>query len=250
MDMERYSFWEEMDRDWDRWKAILKPDQFKVWMGEHKKQIKQHEKELIEKNKSDEKEVRFYQAYLGWLKKTFLPGLHKTAWIETIYVRIREKDKVNFLRGEFQTYRQRLMNNAIIRHYRYSRLFQPNTLQLLALRHEEGILIPNYPAFIEQADEGIKAVGKLFLERNKPFFSRNVHIVDQFKTIREYHKVLREKFFGDETREGGWHVVIDRKTDVTPGEEAWMSYLLMDTMPVTATDYYQLGTKGTSRKKK
>lgn len=76
-DKEIFSFWEEMDRDCDRWGAILKPDQFKLWETDQKKQLREHEQHLIRGDADKLKEIAFHQAYIDWLRKTFLPAFHK-----------------------------------------------------------------------------------------------------------------------------------------------------------------------------
>jgi hypothetical protein len=238
---EIFSFWEEMDRDWDRWHAILKPDQFKLWAGDHKKHQREHEQQLIRGDAGNLKDVEFHQVYMDWLRKTFLPGFHKAVGMDGIWMRIRLQDKIDYLRAEYRTHILRRKSNAIISHYRYCRRLQPNALRLALLRNELLNLLPDYTSFVRQADEGVKAVGGLLLEKQRFMFAQKGELIlEKIKPMYAYHKVLRKKFFGDETPNDGWQVVIENKSDLTPAEQNWMNYLLMDTAPATVLDLHRL----------
>jgi hypothetical protein len=237
---EHFTFWEEMDRDWDRWHAILKPEQFKLWENDHKKLLRDHEQMLMQEDAKNLKEIEFHQAYIGWLRKTFLPGLHKAIGKEAIMIRMDQEQKIGYLRAEFRTYILRQENNITISHYRHCRRLQPNGLRLSLLRNELWALLPDYSSFVREADDGVKAVARGVLENKKFHFAHHGELLlKEIRLTGEHHKSLREKFFGDVTPKGGWHSIIERKTDLTPGEEGWMGYLLMDTAPGTMLNWHQ-----------
>ena len=242
---ESFSFWEEMDRDWDRWHAILKPDQFKVWEADQKKHLREHEQQLIQEDAGKLKELEFDQAYVNWIRKTFLPDFHKAVGMDGIMMRLRLQDKIDYLRAEYRTFILRWKRDAIITHYRHSRRLQPNALRLRLLRNELFMLLPDYAHFVRKADEGVKAVAGLVLEKQRFLFAHyGEPILEKNKPRHTYYKMLREKIFGDETpKEGGWHFVIENKSDLTPAEQNWMNYLLMDTAPANSLELHRLADK-------
>ncbi|HVU95376.1 MAG TPA: hypothetical protein VHE34_09135 [Puia sp.] len=236
-DGELFTYWEKMDRDFDRWQSLLKPEQFKLWVSEHKMLLREHEKQLIRDDAKQLKEIEYHQTYINWLRKTFLPQLHKEMGLEGFGARNLQEERFAYLRAEFRVYRARQKRNLVLNHYRFSRRLQPNGLRLALLRHELWTLMPDYHSFFHQADDGIKAVANLFLDYQRTWFAqKGERLLSELGRAGEQRKLLREKFFGDETRKGGWHFVMERKTDLTPAEEAWMSYLLMDTLPQTIED--------------
>jgi len=237
LDMDHLTIWEEMDRDIDRWRAILKAEQFNLWMEHQKRQLRRHGQEAKEHDKRDLKEVEFHLAYIEWLRKAFLPQLHKDVGVEGIMMGLYYKDKIDYLRAEFRKHRLRRKSDVIVKHYRYYRRTQPNTLRLSLLQNELSALLPDYVSFVRTADDGVKAVAAVVLDKLKPHFKHHGELLLQkIAPVAEHRKALREKFFGDETPKGGWQFVIERQISLTPAEEAWMSYLRMETAPRSVCD--------------
>ena len=227
-DRDFFSMWEERDHNLDRWEAILKPDQFKLYKAWMDGNIRESEKQMREANRRDVKEVEYLEANIEWLQKKFLPGFQEEMKMEGAYVRMQVKDKIEFLRAEFLRGRLRRKHENIIVHYRNYRRLQPNTLRRTLLRIDLETLLPDYFSFAREADAGVKAVGQIVLDTQRSWFAHKGELIlEKVKPVREHGKALREKFFGDETPKGGWHTVIERKSDLLPAEEAWMSYLLM-----------------------
>lgn len=157
---------------------------------------------------------------------------------------MRFQDKIDYLRAEYRTLILRWKQEAIIKHYRNSRRLQPNALRLSLLRNELFMLLPDYARLVRKADAGVKAVGGLVLEKQRFSFAHNGKLIlEELKPMHAYHKALREKYFGDETYQQGWHIVIESKTDLTPAERVCMNYLLMDTAPASTLDLHRLPDK-------
>lgn len=228
-DVDIFSFWEEQDYEWDRWRKILTDSQMKKFEERQAESVKREEKGLRASNEDAAKELALMQEWVGWLKEEFVPDLVRDAIKSGILFSVHW-EKIQLLRREYKKYLERRRYSAIVKHYRYSRRLQPNTLELALLKVEEISVLPNYIFFIEQADEAVKAVATFLLKRFKGTIRSHTEFLKQkFAETGERWRILREKHFGDETKIAGWHFAIYPNHSLSDEEVAWMDYLLMDT---------------------
>ena len=157
LNMEYFSHWEERDYHHDRWTTILNADQLKAYEERAEEHDRKHEEWLAQTDAEKEKEVLLKEEWVAWQRDVFVPRLRREA-LQTGILFVVEREKIHYLRQEYQGYQHRHRQSTIVRHYRHSRRLQPNTLRLAMLREEEMRLLPNYLFFIEEADAAVKSV--------------------------------------------------------------------------------------------
>jgi hypothetical protein len=204
------------------------PDQMKSYAARQSEGKRRHIAFLEERDAACVKDIPLVREWLEWLTTGFVPGLRREAKQQGVMFSI-EKEKIAYLRQEFELYLKRARHSLLVRHYRDSRRWQPRSLELALLRHEEMRLLPNYLAFIGAADEAVRSVAAFLLRNYSSLIKEKAGFFEkQFALTGVYYRKLRQRHFGGEKPATGWHTTIEPKTDLSHAGIAWMTYLLME----------------------
>ena len=220
-----FSSWEEYDYMFDNFQKILNEKQLKKFLAWHKENIKRHEEFLVESDKEQVKYIDYENELLKFYEERLFPEFFKEKFLTDTVSLSLEKFKVEFLKKEYKAFLDSQKVGIISSHYRESRLYQPNTLQVALLRHRLYYIIPRFSFFKTKMDEPTKATAnfllnkfQFILERHQEFFKRKAEELSSFA------KSIQEKYIGEPK---GWHYVI-KETDEQQRENQIMQVVLID----------------------
>lgn len=224
--IESFSFWEQQDYELDEARRFLTEHQLGLYANRQCSAAEAHEVRLKEEDEKQAKELVVSEEYTIWLREQFLPGMLK----ELIHVPIvfsMEREKVAYLRAEYQRYLAVSRHNALVRHYRQYKTLAPNRLRIALLREERLAILPSYGTFIDGADDAVKSAGSFladkyrgFAERGAEFFrKKSAESNSQYAEIRMRHIGERER--------SGWRVTIMPKTSLTEAQHGLMAMMLV-----------------------
>ena len=223
--VEMFNFWEQQIYDLDNVRHFLTDRQLAIYEKQQRADAEEHETHLKDQDAGEVKEVALTEEYTQWLRESFLPGMRKEM-IHVPIVFMMEREKIAYLRAEYQRYLALSRQNAIIQHYRQSRGFAPNNLKIRLLHEEQLGLMPAYELFITGADEAVRSVGgflidkyRFFAEHGMEFFRRKSE-----ESNKQYAE-MRMRHIG-EREISGWHTTIVPKTDLTEAQHGLMSMML------------------------
>lgn len=229
-----FSPWEEFDYELDNFQKILDEKQFKKFVSEHKNNIKQYEKHLIESDQLQTKYISYYNDLLAFYEQNYLPDFFKEQLFMYPQVTSDHKLKVEYLKSEYKNFLEGLKVHIISSHYRHNRLFQPNTLQVALLRHKLHYLIPSFSYFKQDMDEPTKVVANFLLDK---FQRYNERFDNLFKRKAQesaaFVKSIKRKHFGS-PKNKGYHVIITQ-TEEQQKEDQIMFAVLMDVATYNST---------------
>jgi hypothetical protein len=226
INVQTFSFWEELNFTLDKFRIILTDSQFFKYEEEQQKTVHAYEQTLMKKDADQSNELFFQEEWTGWLKEVFVPGFQKSALKEGILFSF-ERDKINYLRLEYQTFLAEQRQNTLVKHYRYSQRLQPNTLKLAMLRLGQLQLMPDYSSFMSWGDDAVKAVAAFLLEKYRGFGKTKAAFFQQkLEETEERLQRMREKYPRKPIR--GWHSTITPSNALPVEEHGLMCLMLME----------------------
>ncbi|PWT74721.1 MAG: hypothetical protein C5B59_10550 [Bacteroidetes bacterium] len=219
-----FSQWEEYDYMLDNFQKILDEKQLKKFLTWHRKKIKDYESFLIESDRKQTKNIKYYTGLIRYFQERFLPAFEKENFALHVSSLSEEWTKVEYLRAEYKKFLVHLKAGQIIGHYRHSRLFQPNTLKAALLRNKYYHIIPQFPYFKGKMDEPTKVMASFLLrkfdhipEEHAQFFNH------QAESLESFTKELQSKYFGTSK---GWITIKGSTGNIK--ENQIMQMVLMD----------------------
>jgi hypothetical protein len=225
--LETFSVWEQQVYELDTARSFLTDEQLASYEKRQRTDAEEHEAHLKDQDTGEAKEVVLSEEYAKWLKEDFLPTMRR----EMIHVPIvffMEKEKIAYLRAEYQRYLAVSRQNALVSHYRQFRGFAPNNLKIRLLREERLGLLPAYEQFILGADEAVKSVGAFLLDKYRSFAEQGEEFfLKKSEESKKQHADMRMKHIG-ERQVSGWHVSIKPKNDLDLAQHWLMSMMLMN----------------------
>jgi hypothetical protein len=225
---DHFSFWERQDYELDSARVFLTDEQLTLYHKHQQLDAAAYETRMREEDAAKTNEVLFNEEYTTWIKDHFLLKMLR----ELIHVPIRfsmEKEKVEYLRAEYKQFVARSTRNALVRHYRYHRHFEPNSLRLTLLREERRALLPDYESFIGQSDDFVKAVGNFLADKYSGFAKQGEEFFERkAEESKKQYAELRLRHIG-ERQPGGWHTTITFATALTAAQQGLMAMMLTST---------------------
>jgi hypothetical protein len=222
-----YSFWEEKDREWDRFRIILSPEQLVLYERERKVFIEGFESGLQKSDTAEwATEITIHEEMTGWYADTFIPAFRRDA-LQSSLALFSEQEKIHYLRAAYKIFLRKSRQDTLVNHYRHSRLFQPNLLRLALLRQELLRLWPEYALFWDWADAPTRGIAGFVTERYKGLCRHSADLLRQkAEEVKEQWSNVRMKHTGEPVIRG-WHTtVIEERWPVE--ELGMMALLLMD----------------------
>lgn len=220
-----FSVWEEYDYLLDNFQKILNEKQFKAFLTRHNEDIKNHEQFLIDNDKEQIKYIAYHNELLEFYNQNLFPAFFKEKFLTQTVSLSFEKAKIEFLKKEYKSFLDSQKVGFISSHYRNSRHYQPNSLQLALLRHKLNYVIPNFSLFKVKMDEPTKSVASFLLnkfqhilERHQDFFKRKE------EELTFFAKSIQEKYIGELK---GWHIAAT-ETEEERKENQIMQVVLID----------------------
>ena len=224
---ENFSFWERQDYLIDEARGFLKDNQLALYEKILEAAAEAQGATLKKQDATQAKEVALNDEYNTWLKEQFLPAVVREV-IRVPIVFFLEKEKIAFLRAEHRHFLARSRRNALVRHYRQSRGFEPNKLKLTLSYHEREALLPSYESFIGNADEAVRSVGNFLVDKYSTYAERGVEFFRQkWDENKKQYADLRMRHIGEHEIKG-WHTTITFKSDLTEAQGWLMTVMLMD----------------------
>ena len=222
-----FSFWEEKDHEWDRFRVILSAEQLALYERERKVFIEGFESGLRKSDVAEwAMEITIHEEMTGWYAGTFIPAFRRDALQSSIAL-FTAQEKIHYLRAAYKIFLRKSRQDTLVNHYRHSRLFQPNLLRLVLLRQELLRLWPEYALFRDWADGPTRVVADHVAERYKGFAR---HGADLFREKAEEVKAqwsdVRMRHTGEQEIQGWYATVREERWSVE--ELGMMALILMD----------------------
>lgn len=220
-----FSSWEEYDYMLDNFQKVLDEKQLKKFLVWQKENIKRHEEHLIERDKDQAKNIDYQNELLKFYEESLFPAFFNEKFLVKTILLSREKSKIEFLKKEYKRFLDSEKIGIISSHYRFSRLYQPNSLQAALLRHRGYYIIPSFFFFKAKMDEPTKVTANFLLdkfkfipEEHQEFFKR------QKEELNSFAKNIQQKYIGEPK---GWVHTLTI-TDEQKKENEIMQAVLMD----------------------
>lgn len=222
-----FSFWEELDFDLDNYQKILDKEQLKIYSAQTQEHIYRHEAFLKEADAAQLEYINYHNHLVSYYKEKYIPDFNTDdLFIQRKVAYSNDKNKIDYLIAEYKKFLDNSHARILVNHYRHSKLFQPNMLQLAILRSEINHIIPDFWSFKTEMDSATKGVADYLLSAYK-------HIPDRFKDLFEkkasdlkaFTKNASEKHI---TPKEGWHTIVYGPTIEQEKENLIMQVLLMD----------------------
>lgn len=222
---DHFSFWERQDYELDEVRAFLTEGQLTLFTKMQQEAASEQEKFMREQDTMQAKEVALNEEYIAWLREQFLPKVLREL-IHVPILFIMEREKVAFLRAEYRNFVVVSKRNALVRHYRQSRGFEPNGLRLALLYQEQKALLPDYLSFMREADEAVRSVGNFLVEKYSGYAEHGAEFFKQkAEEISKQYAEMRLRRIG-EREISGWHTTIKLKSSLTDAQGWLMSMML------------------------
>jgi hypothetical protein len=224
---EIFSLWERQDYELDEARGFLHADQLALYAKRQRAAAEKHEATLSEHDAKQAKEAALNEEYNGWLREQFLPAVLRES-IRVPIVFLMEKEKIAYLRAEHQQFLALSRRNALVRHYRYSRGFEPNKLKMSLNYYERQALLPDFESFLSQADEAVRSVGNFLVEKYRNYAEHGAEFFKQKSAeSKKQYAGMRMRHIGEQEI-SGWHTTIVPKTALTEAQGWLMAVMLMD----------------------
>jgi|GEM_PF-1729207 len=222
-----FSVWEEWDYERTAFREALNDEQFGKYDQLLQQQIKQYEQNLVREDFERTNEILYNEEMINFYEQQFLPDLFKDHFIRYGWS-VLEKNKVDYLRNEYQRFLRNLKKELLTNHFRQNRTFKPNEFKLSLLRHKLHTIIPDYDYFKNQMDEPTRTISD-YLKikvRNLPDETEKL-LTKKFNELREFNEANFKKHYG-EKKTDGWHVEFVQLTPEEERENRSMALLLLD----------------------
>ncbi|PZR30005.1 MAG: hypothetical protein DI535_00445 [Citrobacter freundii] len=222
-----FSVWEEWDYERTVFREILNDDQFEKYDKVLQHQIKRYEQSLAAEDVERTNEILYHEEMINFYEQDFLPELFKDPFIRYGWS-VLEKNKVDYLRNEYQRFLRNLKKELLTNHFRQNRTFKPTEFKLSLLRHKLHTLFPDYQYFKNQMDEPTRTIADYLKTkaRNLPDETEKL-LAKKFNELREFNDRNFKKHYGDKRSEG-WHVEFVQFTPEEERENRSMTLLLLD----------------------
>lgn len=224
-----FTQWELWDFELVTFKEILNEEQLTLYLSEHEREMREHEKFLIEQDNSEYqlKQLEYANGIIDFYKNDFIPSVRMNENIRMYMASVLfEMHKVTYLKEEFRKYLSTTKREILISSFRNNRTFKPNELKQTLLWHRINSIWPNYQQFYNNMDKPTQGVADFLYERLMlGFKDKNELLTLNINRKKHFLGDIFAKFYGDI---GGWHVTIG---ELSPEEELrsfCMSVLLLD----------------------
>ncbi|RYZ79714.1 MAG: hypothetical protein EOP04_27245 [Proteobacteria bacterium] len=220
------SVWEEMDYERSYFQEIFTAKQMKVYEEHHQNAVDRYRDSLIEGDSRHQKEVGYLEEQLHFVENKLLPSLQgKEMMMLNVWIR-DEPTKYAFLRSEYQQFLLRHKAQIITAHFRHYRTYQPTLLKASLLRHDILSLWPDYAHFKGSVDEPTKAVANHLEQKVKRVPDDTASFIQKkMQPFSAFHSKLFKKYYGNE---GGWHVIVDERSEKEQMMNLLMGILLLE----------------------
>lgn len=222
-----FSVWEEWDYERTAFREVLNDEQFAKYDKLLQHQIKQYEQNLIAEDFERTNEILYHEEMITFYEQDFLPELFKDHFIRYGWS-VLEKNKVDYLRNEYQRFLRNLKKELLTNHFRQNRTFKPNEFKLSLLRHKLHTIIPDYEYFKNQMDEPTRTIADYLRikVRNLPDETDKL-LTKKFNELREFNEKNFKKYYG-EKKTGGWQIEFVQMSQEEERENRSMALLLLD----------------------
>ncbi len=192
-----FSNWEEWDYELTVFKEILNEEQFSYYENFLKNNIQRYEQDLIRQDEERANDMPFLEEQIAFYEKEFLATVFKDWYIRDAWM-ISEKNKVAYLRTEYQNFLNETKKEIITQHFRHYRRFKPNELKVSLLRHQFYSIFPQYDFFEHQMDQPTKAVAD-YLKKDIEQLPDNTErlLTKKLEEAKVFNEKLFDKYYGD-----------------------------------------------------
>jgi hypothetical protein len=225
-----FSFWEEMDFKWASFKEILTSEQFADYESFHKETVAKYGKQLYEVDSMLIGNIEYEREWVAYHEQVF----YKSFFVDRNFfdfLRINRVDsRIELLKIEYQKYLKITRKNIIVSHFRYSRVFEPNSLKLKSLSLLTQHFWPCYACFIDEASpETMALANAIYYEFNFLYIQKKEFLEQQLSERQNfYNNILQRKHSAQECQN-----YLQKLKEWESGPEnsdkyKFMSLLLMD----------------------
>lgn len=224
-DKHYFTPWEEWDYELSSFRDILTADQLTVYERDQQAIIRGFEQSLLEQDAQMDTDIAFHEAAIQFYRTQLLPGLLGPAIPMFVGLR-QDKDKVHYLKKEYQVCLLEAKKGILVNHFRDNRTFRPKELQAALLRHQLWCLLPDYGFFLHRMDAPTKAVAE-YVERKAVILLEDARqlIIRKFSELRAFSEANYRQHYGSRT---GWHMVQQGADEQTEMLHCAMSVLLLE----------------------
>lgn len=223
-----FSYWEEREYEWDFFRGLLSAEQWPRFEGPWQENIRGYETLLRNSDATEGvKELVLYEEMVVWYREVFIPDFRRETRQSSI-VAFLEKEKIDYLRASYISFLRNSRQEALVRHYRQYRTYQPNALRRALLRQELLQLWPDFDGFYREADGPTQAVAGYLLERYKRQCQLGGEVFRQkAEEMKQQWEEARVRHIGVREEVGGWHATIIPEQRWSVEERGMMALLLM-----------------------
>jgi hypothetical protein len=209
-DKYHFSIWEEFDFEFACFQNILTPEQFENYKTKHQELIRLNEQQIAQQDQEYVNQLQASTDLLQYYESKLLPDLEKQRMI-VWQAFSNEREKIEYLKAEYKKYLEDRKKFILVEHFRHSKTFQPQLLQLSLLNFKLSCLLPDYFSFRAKMEEPTKVMAE-YLETK---LKRGVAMImeglkDTLQALKDFRKENTAKHIG-EVR--GWHVTIAAEED-------------------------------------
>lgn len=221
-----FSLWEEAEYERYVFKRFLTDEQWKVYNTRVEQNIQFNEKSFIDRDGDILTEIKHQEERLRFYKEQFVPGIFMDHSISINIISLKEQNKINYLKDEYNRYLNNNKMKILINHFRYYRGLQPNQLKLSLIIHKISCLWPDYKSFEAHMDEPTKTIAGFIKEMIKINPGQFFPLLDkQYKLLHEYSRSTAGTVI-DEIP--GWHTSGGAHSPIKENETMIMNFLLYD----------------------